>query len=90
MSRRKKVRPEIVSAVYDFDVTRAETWTQERLAALNDATPDEFALASDMHYMDAEWYGRSRFIDAENEDVALDIARDLMIGSDGWRELTTR
>jgi hypothetical protein len=32
--------------------------------------------------------GRSRFLDAENEDAAVEIARDLMIGSDGWQELT--
>jgi hypothetical protein len=32
--------------------------------------------------------GRSRFIDADDEDSALDIARDLMIGGDGWRELS--
>lgn len=32
--------------------------------------------------------GRSRFIDADDEDSALDIARDLMIGRDGWRELS--
>jgi hypothetical protein len=32
--------------------------------------------------------GRSRFIDADSEDNALDIARDLMIGTDGWRELS--
>lgn len=31
--------------------------------------------------------GRSRFLDADDEDGALEVARDLMIGSDGWREL---
>jgi hypothetical protein len=31
--------------------------------------------------------GRSRWLDARDEDAALNIARDLMIGSDGWREL---
>jgi hypothetical protein len=34
--------------------------------------------------------GRSRFIDADDEDAALDVARDLMIGADGWRELTAQ
>ncbi len=32
--------------------------------------------------------GQSRFIDADDEDSALDIARDLMIGRDGWRDLS--
>jgi hypothetical protein len=32
--------------------------------------------------------GRSRFIDADSPDGAFDIARDLMIGTDGWRELS--
>jgi hypothetical protein len=34
--------------------------------------------------------GRSRFIDTDDEDAALDVARDLMIGADGWRELTAQ
>jgi hypothetical protein len=33
--------------------------------------------------------GRSRFLDADSEDNAFDIARDLMIGTDGWRELSS-
>jgi len=32
--------------------------------------------------------GRSRFVDANGEDSAFDIARDLMIGTDGWLELS--
>jgi len=32
--------------------------------------------------------GHSRFLDADNEDSALDLARDLMIGTDGCRELS--
>jgi hypothetical protein len=34
--------------------------------------------------------GHSRFIDADDEDAAFDVARDLMIGADGWRELTAQ
>jgi hypothetical protein len=33
--------------------------------------------------------GRSRFLAANDDAAALDIARDLMIGGDGWRELTS-
>jgi hypothetical protein len=32
--------------------------------------------------------GCSRFLDADNEDDALDIARNLMIEGDGWRDLS--
>jgi len=34
--------------------------------------------------------GRSRFLDATDENAAFDLARDLMISSDGWRELSSR
>jgi hypothetical protein len=34
--------------------------------------------------------GRHRFLDDETEAAALDIARDLMMSSNGWRELTPR
>ena len=31
--------------------------------------------------------GRSRWLECADEDAVLDIARDLMSGTDGWREL---
>jgi hypothetical protein len=34
--------------------------------------------------------GRSSFLDAADEEAAWDVARDLMIDSDGWRELNAR
>jgi hypothetical protein len=31
--------------------------------------------------------GRSRWLECADEDAALDMVRDLMAGTDGWREL---
>lgn len=33
--------------------------------------------------------GRTRWLECAGEDSALDVVRDLMIGTDGWRELPT-
>ncbi|MEN3306450.1 MAG: hypothetical protein V7603_2652, partial [Micromonosporaceae bacterium] len=32
--------------------------------------------------------GRSRWLECADEDAALDVVRDLMSGTDGWRELS--
>lgn len=53
MTERKRARPEVVSALYDFDPLKPSTWDAAK-AAYDTCTVDELRLANDMHFVDAE------------------------------------